>query len=340
MRTFFLAVILVAVSGSLRAQPAAPAGPADLQKAKDLLDHGHADQAIAILKKLADVEPPIMSVEHDLGLAYYSSGELAEARDAFAKAIEQDASDQDSVQMEGLVFYRLHQPDAAIPYLQRVAQKTPNANGDAQTVLGLCFVSVKRYDDARITYARLFGEPPESGGAYLLLATILRHMDPSEPAAIQAQKALDISPGLPLAHFLLGEIALEKSDFDQAARQFEAERLINPDYAPTYERLGDAYMRMEKLPEAQMALTKAITLDATLSGAFLKMGMVLLRRQDVPTAIVYLKHAAQLDPDNFKTHVFLAQAYHRIGDEEATKVEDAIVNQIYHDRQNLLENKK
>jgi tetratricopeptide (TPR) repeat protein len=333
MRMFFLTVILLAVSEPLLAQATVPADPAELEKAKDLLNHGHPDQAIAILKKLAAVEPPIMGVEHELGTAYSSIGELADARNAFAKAIEQDASDQDSVQMEGIVLYRLHQPDAAIPYLERLVQTTPNASTDAQTILGQCFVSMKRYDDARITYARLFGEPPESGGAYLMLATILRHMDPSEPAAIQAQKALDISPGLPLAHFMLGEIALQKSDFDQAAAQFEAERRINPDYAPTYERLGEAYMRMEKLPEAQTALTKAITLDATLSGAFLKMGMVLLRRQDVQTAIVYLRHAAQLDPDNFKAHLFLAQAYHRIGNEDAAKLEDAIVNQIHHDRQ-------
>lgn len=337
MRTFFFAVILFAVCDCLPAQNTNPAGRDDLEKAKDLLNQGHPDQAIEVLKKLAAAEPPIKGVEHELGIAYNNIGELAEARNAFTKAIEQDASDQDSVQMEGLVLYRLHQPEAAIPFLERVAKGTPNANADAQTVLGQCYVGVKRYDDARITYARLFGEAPESGSAYLLLASILRHMALSEPAALEAQKALDLSPGLPLAHFMLGEIALEKLDFVQAAGQFEAERRINPDYAPTYERLGDAYMRMEKLPEAQMALTKAITLDATLSGAFLKMGMLLLRRQDVPTALTYLRHAAQLDPDNFKTHLFLAQAYHRIGDDDAAKLEDEICNKMHHDRQVLFD---
>jgi len=340
MRTLFLAVILFPISNSMLAQSALPADQADLERARNLLHHGQPEQAIAILKTLATINPPIMGVEHELGTAYYGAGELSEAKVAFAKAIEQDASDQDSVQMEGLVLYRLRQPDAAIPYLERVVHGTTDANADAQTVLGQCFVSMKRYDDARITYARLFNEPPDSGHAYLLLATILRHMDPSEPAAILAQKALDISPGLPQAHLMLGEIALEKSDFEEAARQFEDELRINPDYAPTYEFLGDAYMRMDKLPEAQKALTKAITLDATLSGALLKMGMVLLRRLDLQTAIMYLRHAEQLDPDNFKTHVFLAQAYHRIGYEVGAKLEDSIVNQIHHDRQIHLETEK
>lgn len=201
-------------------------------------------------------------------------------------------------------------------------------------------MSVQRYDDARITYAKLFGEPPESAASYLLLATILRHMDLSEAAAIQAKKALDISPGLPLAHFMLGEIALEKSDFEQASLQFEAERRVNPDYALAYERLGDAYMRLEKLPEAQMALTKAITLDTTLTIAFVKMGMVLLRREDVQTAIMYLQHAEKLSPDDFETHSFLAQAYHRIGQEDDAKRENAIADKIHHDNQILLQTGK
>ena len=331
--TFLVAVTLLAVADSLPAQGTTPSRSDDLAKAHDLLNQGHPDQAIAILKTLAAVEPPIRGVEHELGTAYYSVSELAGAKNAFAKAIEQDASDQDSVQMEGLVLYRLGQPEAAIPYLERAVQRTPNANADAQTVLGLCFVNVKRFDDARITYAKLFGEAPESAAAYLVLATMLRHMDLSEPAAVQAQKALDISPNLPLAHLMLGEIALEKSDFGQAAQQFEAERRINPDYAIVYERLGDAYMRMDKLPEAQIALTKAITLDTTLTSAFVKMGMVLLRRQDAQTAIMYLAHAERLAPDDFETHSFLAQAYHRIGQEDEAKRENAIADKIHRDSQ-------
>jgi tetratricopeptide (TPR) repeat protein len=324
---------LLAVSSSLAGQATVPSAPDDLAKARDFLDHGHPDQAIAILKKLAAVEPPIVGVEHELGTAFYSIGELEEAKNAFSKAIEQDASDQDSVQMEGLILYRLGQSGAAIPYLERAVQWAPNANADAQTVLGLCFVNVKRFDAARITYAKLFGEPPESAAAYLLFATILRHMDLSDPAATQAQKAIDITPDLPLAHFMLGEIALEKSDFEQAARQFEAERRINPDYALAYERLGDSYMHLEKLPDAQMALTKAITLDTNLTSAFVKMGMVLLRRGDAQTAVMYLVHAEKLAPDDFETHAFLAQAYRRIGDEDNARRENAIAEKGRHDSQ-------
>ena len=50
-----------------------------------------------------------------------------------------------------------------------------------------------------------------------------------ELAADQARKALQLSPNLPLAHFLLGEVYLFKSDVDHAMEEFEQERTLNPE---------------------------------------------------------------------------------------------------------------
>ena len=235
--------------------------------------------------------------------------------------------------MEGLVLYRMGQPAAAIPYLERVLQWMPNANADARYVLGLCYLNAQRYDDARASFAVDFGVDPNSAGAYLLLATMLRHANLPELAAVQAQKAVDLSPSLPLAHFMLGEVALYKSNVDLAISEFEAERRLNPDYAPLYDRLGDAYLRVEKLDEAQQALTKAIALDTSLTGAFIKMGKVLLRRQDTQTAIMYLKHAEKMDPEDFTTHTLLSQAYHRVGLDDDAKREAALGSKIHEDNQ-------
>jgi len=132
---------------------------------------------------------------------------------------------------------------------------------------------------------------------------------------------------------MLGEVALYKSNIDLAISEFEAERLLNPDYAPVYDRLGDAYLRVEKLDEAQQALTKAIALDTSLTGAFIKMGKVLMHRQDTQTAIMYLKHAEKMDPEDFTTHTLLSQAYHRVGLDDDAKREAALGSKIHADNQ-------
>ncbi len=324
MRTFLFFPLLLAASSFLPAQEQAAYAGDNLAAAQDALHRDHPQQAITILQRLAAQAPPVKGVMHELGIAYYRTGKLVEAKNTFVKAIEQDASDRESVQMEGLTLYRLGQPGAAIPYLERVVDWMPNADADAQYVLGLCYLNAQRYDDARIAFAKEFGQPQGSAAAYLLLATMLRHAHLPDMAVIQAQKALALSPDLPMAHLTLGEIAHYKSNIDLAVRELEDERSINPNYAPVYDRLGEAYLRLGKLPEAQQALTKAIALDTTLTSAFIEMGNLLLRSQDTQTAIMYLRHAEEMDPGDFTTHSLLAQAYHRIGQEVEARRESAL----------------
>jgi tetratricopeptide (TPR) repeat protein len=316
----FLFASLASFAAQLPSQPA-PATSDLLAKAQSALDHDHVDDAFAILKQMP---PDAKGVQHELGLAYYRTSKLVEARDAFSAAVQQDPQDVESIQMEGLTLYRLGQPAAAIPLLERVRQWTPDAGTDANYILGLCYLNANRYDDARNAFAAQFGEAPNSGAAWLLLATMLQRANLPRQAAVEAQKALDVEPQLPLAHFLLGQVALLDSNVDLALKEFQAEQRINPDYAAVYERLGDVYFRTSQFDLAQQSLTKALSLDMSSTGPFILMGRVLLRRQDARTAIMYLQHAEKMDPNNYITHASLAQAYRVSGQEDEAKRENAL----------------
>lgn len=329
MRLLFCASLLLVPISSFAFQLASTPATVDgdpLARAQEALEHNHVDDALAILKQMP---PNDRGVQHELGLAYYRTGKLVEARDAFSAAIRQDPQDVESVQMEGLTLYRLGQPAAAIPFLDRVRQWTPNAGTDANYVLGLCYLNANRYDDARSAFAAQFGEDPGSGAAWLLLATMLQHANLPRQAATEAQKALEVDPRLPLAHFLLGEVALLDSNIDEAVKEFQAEQRINPNYPATYERLGDAYFRANQLDLAQQFLSKALSLDMSSTGPFILMGRVLLRRQDTRTAIMYLQHAEKMDPGNYITHASLAQAYRISGEEEEAKRENELAAQSH-----------
>jgi hypothetical protein len=125
-----LALAATAVYGQ-SPPPQSPQPSASLQSAEQLLDAGHAEEAIAPLRQLAAMQPPAKGAAHALGLACYRTGKLLEARTAFEQAIRDDSTDIESVQMAGLTLYRLGQPAAAIPYLERVQQWMPHANADA-----------------------------------------------------------------------------------------------------------------------------------------------------------------------------------------------------------------
>jgi len=210
-----------------------------------------------------------------------------------------------------------------------VRQWMPNANADANHVLGLCYMNARRYDDARGAFAAQYGVESNSAAAYLLTGGMLMDANLPELAAQDAQKALEISPNLPMAHFMLGEVYLYKSDVAHALEEFEHERAINPAYPAVYDRLGDVYTRTGRYQQAQEALTRAISLDVSSTGPFIQMGKVFLRRNDPQSAAIYLQHAAKMDPGNYITHTLLGQAYRAMGKEEDAKRELATASQIH-----------
>ena len=231
--------------------------------------------------------------------------------------------------MEGLTLYRLGRPAEAIPYLERVKQWTPHANADASHVLGLCYLNAGRYDDARRAFAAQYEVKPDSASAYLLLGNMLQIANLPEQAADAARQAIRLDPRLPLAHLLLGEVALFKSDVDGALAEFEQERVANPGLAAVYDRLGDAYLRGGKFQQAEEALQRSISLDTSRTGPFILMGKVLLRREDPQTAALYLQHAEKMDPANYTTHTLLSQSYRKLGKEEDAKREVELASKIH-----------
>jgi tetratricopeptide (TPR) repeat protein len=325
-----LGLVTTALCANQAPAPPEPAtdtpSSASVAEAQKKLEHGEAQEAIDELRQLAAAKPPVKGAKRELAIAYYRTGDLNAAESTFAAVMREDPTDVESVQMRGLTLYRLGRSEAAIPYLERSREWTPNANVDANYVLGLCYMQARRYDDARSMIAKQYGVDPASGSAYLFMAQILLNAELPELAAENARKALDASPQIPLAHFVLGKVLLGKSDLVHALEQLEQERKINPGYAAVYEWLGDVYTRAGQFQQAQESLTRAISLDQSSTGPYILMGKVFLRDSDPQTAASYLEHAEQMDPGNYIVHYLLGQAYKEMGRADDAKREiDAVL---------------
>ena len=334
MKKLQIALLAIWLSGmgfvSIPAQT--PEGPTSLQtqveQARTQAELGNPERGLDRLRALAALTPPVTGASRTLGLELYRTGKLVEAAKVLTQAEAQDPNDIEAVQLHGLTLYRLGQPAAAIPYLKRVSRYTPDANADANHVLGLCYLNARQYEGARESFAAQFGLLPESAGAYLVLAQELLRANLPELAAGASQQAIARDPHLALAHFTLGEVFLYKSDVPGALSEFEAERRLNPVYASTYERLGDLYLRSNRFEEAQEMLMKALSLDTSSTGPFLLMGRVLLRRNDPQTALLYLQHAVKMDPSSVAAHTMLGQAYRTLGEQTKSKDEAEAVARL------------
>jgi tetratricopeptide (TPR) repeat protein len=315
-RVFSIALVLAwSLSGIAQESPppANPAPAVTFEAAQDLAGRGRLDQAMAILDQLAAKSPEPAGVERLRGIIFYQREQFAPAMAAFTRAVAQDPSDRESMEMHGVSLFRSGHPAEAIPLLEKAHAAVETANIDPQYVLGLCYADVGRYDDARRAFAMQYGFAPDSAEAYLLAGRLFLRREMRDQAAVQAAKALQLNPSLPLAHELLGESALARGDSQAAITEFEAERKVNPLAGETYDRLGDAYLRSGQYPEAQQALNRAVLLEPNATGPYILLGQTFLKLKQPIQALHYLDHAEKMDPANYITHNLLGQAYKAIG---------------------------
>lgn len=285
----------------------------NLGQLSQMIDRGQASEALLQLDRLKSQSANVPGVDRLRGIALYMQNRFAEADFAFASALKLDPHDKEATQMGGLTLFRLGRPAEAIPLLEAAHNWTPATKTDPSYVLALCYIDTRRYDDARHAFASQYGFPPDSAAAYLLAARMFLRREYVPIAKESAEKALTLDPKLPMAHVLLGEIALAGEHLDEAIAEFEKERLQNPLEASSYDRLGDAYTRAGDYTRAQQALQQALLLEPNSTGPYILLGKVSLKRQDGVSAAMYLERAAQMDPSNSMTHSLLGQAYRLLG---------------------------
>jgi predicted Zn-dependent protease len=338
-----------------------PAGAAtggqaiSLVEARGLAAKGKLDAALAELEVLAKATPEEAGVERLRGMIFYQKERLAEGETAFGRAVAQDGEDRESRVMLGVTLYRLGRPGEAIPLLEvgetAVPQETDptsqgrdvghpqsgsgsgsglSANVEPRYVLGLCYTDVKRYDDARRAFAAQFGFGGDSAEAYLVAARLFLRREFAEEAGVFARKALELNPGLPLAHQLLGEVLLAKADLPGAVAELEAERKVNPLNGALYDRLGDAYLRNGQYAEARVALNRAVLLEPNATGPYILLGETLVKMGEPIEAVHYLQRAVTMDAGNSVTHHALGEAYRAMGQMEDANRELRLAVSLQH----------
>jgi tetratricopeptide (TPR) repeat protein len=305
-----------------------PPVTADFSHARQLMQQGKLDEAIAELESMQASAPNTQGLNLELGTAYYKKSDYPKAVGFLKTAVAADSTNSEATQLLGLSYYLSGYPNQAIPFLEKVQTWLPRANVDASYILGICYIQTKDYPHARAAFARMFDVGPDSASSYLFTSRMLFRQEFDPIAEEYAQKAVALDPKLPLAHFLLGELYLFKSRVPDAVTEFQKELAINPAHAPTYYKLADAYSRIQKYDDAERLLQRSIWLDATSTGPYILMGKVLEKKGEFELAVRALRRAAAMDPNNPTTHHLLGQAYRDMGKKEEAENELKLAEQL------------
>lgn len=309
-------------------QDSPAAAEKQIAEARHLLQQGKFDEAIALLKGLAQADPNTQGLSHELGAAYYKKGDYLDAIVALKKARDENPDDSEATQLLGLSYYLAGKPAEAIPELEKVQTWFPTANVDAAYILGICYIQTKNYPHARKAFAKMFGVTDESAASYLFTARMLLRQDFAPIAEEYGRKAVALDPKLPLAHQLLGELYLYQGKIDDAIAELRKELDVNPSYAAAYYKLADAYSRAQKFDEAERLLQRSVWLDPTATGPYILLGKVLEKKGEAALAVRALQRALAMDPNNPVPHHLLGQAYRDLGQDQEADRELKLAGQL------------
>jgi tetratricopeptide (TPR) repeat protein len=115
--------------------------------------------------------------------------------------------------------------------------------------------------------------------------------------------------------YLLGHLLADNGQHEPAARSFEAALALDGNHAPTLFSLGEVLLQRGEFERARGLFVKLQDRPDARAAALAGLGRVALANQDPRAAIGHYEEALRLWPAASRLHYPLAQAYRALGDE-------------------------
>jgi len=113
--------------------------------------------------------------------------------------------------------------------------------------------------------------------------------------------------------YLLGKLYEREGDAQQAINSYNAAGLVRPDYFPIFVSLGNIYLQLNRLGEAEASFRRALENNENIAAAQYGLGQAALSKRSYADAARYLEKALSLAPESNRLHYALAMAYRGLG---------------------------
>jgi tetratricopeptide (TPR) repeat protein len=255
---------------------------------------------------------PVSGVEHALDLA--EKGDCRSALPVLARSLKAVSTKELKFQV-GIATARcamslneLNPALEALAFLNREFPRNPQ----------VLYMSTHYFSELANRSAReLATTSPHSTEALELDAEAYEAQGKWDEAAKEYEMILKSDPSTPGIHYRLGRIILSKpqssTSISDAKAQFEAELKLHPHDAPSEFMLGDIARQSQQWDQAADHFSKAAKIDESFSEAYLGLGMALNAESKFSEAVMPLEKYVKMEPSDPAGHYQLAIAYARSG---------------------------
>lgn len=113
--------------------------------------------------------------------------------------------------------------------------------------------------------------------------------------------------------YLLAKLSEREGDAQEAIKYFTAARQLQPDYLPVFVNLGNIFLQLNRLDEAEANFRSALAINENTAAAEYGLGQAALSKRSYPDAARHLEKALSLSPESNRLHYALAMAYRGLG---------------------------
>jgi tetratricopeptide (TPR) repeat protein len=129
-------------------------------------------------------------------------------------------------------------------------------------------------------------------------------------AVLAGSLACERNPDINKQKFLeSGNRFFEKGDFPAAIIQFSNALQIDPNFAAAHFKLGESYLKMQRLPDAYRELQRTVELDHSNSKASLDLGLMLIAGRSYDQVQPVAARMLENNPKSIEAHLLLSELY-------------------------------
>jgi len=284
----------------------------------------HYREAVPLYRRALDLKPDVPGLRLNLALALFKGGQLKEAVPEFNALLEASTPDSPEAQrlniLVGMSHYGLAEYDKAAPFLKLAADRDAN-NLSLLLALAHTYLWTRQFPKVMDVYKEILALNPDSAEADMIAGEALDELKDDAGSTKMFRAAVKANPKEPNVHFGLGYLLWTQKQYPEAATQFRAELVNDPNHAQSMVYLGDAYLQLNRPEDARPLLAHALQLDPTLWLGNLDLGVIdsdAGRNQD---ALSELEIAGRLKPDEVNVHWRLGRLYRALGRKDESKAE-------------------
>ena len=253
----------------------------EIERAKQMLQTGSTNQAIALLREVLRKKPDNADAHLLLGTALALVPERSEALKELQKAVDL-------------------QPKSAMAYF----------------ALGTAQARFAEFEAARKMFEKAIQLDPIFADAHVSLAMILAQQKELALAREYLVRAIQMQGNTPSAahtHYLLAQILMEQNEPGKALQELHTATSLRPDYAEAYLAEGLIRKNQHNDVEAIQAFKKAVALSPQDFDAQYQLGATYLRSGEASQAIAPLQKASELNPADRPARYQLCRAFQGAG---------------------------